>query len=136
MPNMASSNSSSSYTSSASLSRLLLLPLLSSRRAATVWTGVATSSYAVPRHAWLPSGKACWLTAEDGVLRLVDLKGKTRAQIPCHGLVEEEGQLQQSMGWSRGGNTIIKDVVAIDEHTVASCGFDRTVRILTAALSD
>lgn len=130
LPNM----SSSSGSNTAALSRLLLLPMLSSRRASTIWTGVPTSSYATPRHSWLPSGRGCWLNAEDGVLRLVDLKGKTRAQVLTHGLSEVgEGasEAQRAAGWSRGGNTIVKDVVALSENKVASCGFDRTVRVLT-----
>lgn len=129
------SNSSSSATAPGSLSRLLLLPPLSSTRAATIWTGVPTSSYAVPRHSWLPSGRACWLNAEDGVLRLVDLKGKTRATVLAHGIPAgegEENERERVASWSRGGgNTIVKDVVAISETEVASCGFDRTVRILS-----
>ena len=51
---------SSSSTAPGSLSRLLLLHPLSSNRAATIWTGVPTSSYAVPRHSWLPSGRGVW----------------------------------------------------------------------------
>ncbi|SPO32771.1 uncharacterized protein UTRI_05724_B [Ustilago trichophora] len=125
--------STSSSTAPGSLSRLLLLPPLSSSRAATIWTGVPTSSYAVPRHAWLPSGRGCWLNAEDGVLRLVDLKGRTRAQVLAHGVSADgdEAQAQAAAAsWSRGGNTIVKDVVVLGEDKVASCGFDRTVRIV------
>lgn len=128
--------SSSSSTQPGSLSRLLLLDPLSSRRAATIWTGVSTSSYAVPRHSWLPSGRGCWLNAEDGVLRLVDLKGRTRASILAHGVSSaaandaRDGQAAAA-SWSRGGNTIVKDVVVLSEQRVASCGFDRTVRIVS-----
>ncbi|SPO30260.1 uncharacterized protein UTRI_05724 [Ustilago trichophora] len=125
--------STSSSTAPGSLSRLLLLPPLSSTRAATIWTGVPTSSYAVPRHAWLPCGRGCWLNAEDGVLRLVDLKGRTRAQVLAHGVSGDgdEAQAQAAAAsWSRGGNTIVKDVVVLGENKVASCGFDRTVRIV------
>ncbi|SJX65349.1 uncharacterized protein SRS1_15620 [Sporisorium reilianum f. sp. reilianum] len=118
----------SSAATAGSLSRLLLLAPLSSRRAATVWTGVATSSYAVPRHSWLPSGSACWLNAEDGVLRLVDLRGRTRASVLAHGGVASEAGAATS--WNRGGNTIVKDVVVLDDGRVASCGFDRTVRVV------
>lgn len=125
------SSTSSSSTAPGSLSRLLLFQPLSGVRAATVWTGVPTSSYAVPRHSWLPSGRGVWLNAEDGVLRLVDLKGRTRASVLAHGVAAEERDAAAS--WSRGGggNTIIKDVVALGEAEVASCGFDRTVRITT-----
>ncbi|CDU22153.1 uncharacterized protein SPSC_00783 [Sporisorium scitamineum] len=121
---------SSAGTATGSLSRLLLLPSLSPRRAATIWTGVATSSYAIPRHSWLPSGRGCWLNAEDGVLRLVDLKGSTRASVLTHGVTVEEGAVEAASSWNRGGNTIVKDVVVVDEEGVASCGFDRTVRLV------
>ncbi|EST08615.1 WD40 repeat [Kalmanozyma brasiliensis GHG001] len=125
--------STSNATAPGSLSRLLLLAPLSAHRAATIWTGVPTSSYAVPRHSWLPSGRACWLNAEDGVLRLVDLKGRTRATVLAHGVAQdgEDGERTAAASWSRGGNTIVKDVVVLDEGSVASCGFDRTVRIVT-----
>ncbi|TKY90225.1 hypothetical protein EX895_000223 [Sporisorium graminicola] len=135
----ALASTSSAATATGSLSRLLLLRPLSSRRAATIWTGVATSSYAVPRHAWLPSGRGCWLNAEDGVLRLVDLRGRTRASVLAHGVTAREhaeGQHAEgaaAVSWSRGGNTIVKDVVVLDEGRVASCGFDRTVRVVALA---
>jgi hypothetical protein len=114
--------------SSAGSSRLLLLPPLSGARAATVWTGLETGTFGTPRHSWLPSGRACWLNSEDGALRLVDLRGKTRATVLAHGLVAQD---QASASWTRGGNPVIKDVVALDEHTLASCGFDHTIRITT-----
>ena len=121
---------SSSSTAPGSLSRLLLLAPLSSTRAATIWTGVPTSSYAVPRHSWLPSGRGCWLNAEDGVLRLVDLKGRTRASVLAHGVAANNDEaMAAAASWSRGGNTIVKDVIVLNEGEVASCGFDRTVRI-------
>lgn len=125
--------STSNSTAPGSLSRLLLLSPLSSHRAATIWTGVPTSSYAVPRHAWLPSGRACWLNAEDGVVRLVDLRGRTRASVLAHGVAAEgeEGERRAAASWSRGGNTIVKDVVVLGEGRVASCGFDRTVRVVS-----
>ncbi|GAK66649.1 uncharacterized protein PAN0_014c4872 [Moesziomyces antarcticus] len=114
--------------SSSSSSRLLLLQPLSGVRAATVWTGLETGTFGTPRHSWLPSGRACWLNSEDGVLRLVDLGGKTRATVLAHGLVAPD---QVAASWTRGGNPVIKDVVALDEHTLASCGFDHTIRITT-----
>lgn len=127
--------SSTSANAPGSLSRLLLLPPLSGTRAATVWTGVATSSYAVPRHSWLPSGRGVWLNGEDGVLRLVDLKGRTRASVLAHGVAGNGGEREAAASWSRGGNTIVKDVVVLGEGQVASCGFDRTVRIVSVDAS-
>ena len=75
------------------------------------------------------------MNAEDGVLRLVDLKGRTRASVLAHGVAAEERDAAAS--WSRGGggNTIIKDVIALGEGEVASCGFDRTVRITSISPS-
>ncbi|PWN90526.1 WD40 repeat-like protein [Acaromyces ingoldii] len=122
---------------SSSLSRILLLPVLSSKRTATLWTGVASSGFATNRHAWLKDGTGAWLTGEDGLLRLVDMAGKVRACIPAHGAAAEAHQ-RATLGtllttsWSRGGNTIIKDVVVLDEHgdRIASCGFDRCIRVV------
>jgi hypothetical protein len=79
----------------------------------------------------------------------VDLKGKVRACVYAHGQPEQQSaasgaeleggltasqrEMTGSVGWGRGGggNTIVKDVATLDEHTVASCGYDRTVRICT-----
>ncbi|KAJ9475290.1 WD_REPEATS_REGION domain-containing protein [Pseudozyma hubeiensis] len=130
-------SSSTTSSTSSTLSRLLLLPALSSRRALTIFTGVSTSSYASPRHSWLPDGSACWLNSEDGVLRLVDLKGKTRASVLAHGIDASGeaagGERDLAATWTRGGNTIVKDVVVLagEEGKVTSCGFDRTVRIVS-----
>ncbi|SPC66336.1 uncharacterized protein UHOD_20024 [Ustilago sp. UG-2017b] len=123
---------STSSNTAGSLSRLLLLPLLSGKRAATVWTGVATSSYAVPRHSWLPSGRAVWLNGEDGIVSLVDVKGRIRARVAAHGIASspDRGERQAATSWTRGGNTIVKDLVVLGEGEVASCGFDRTVRVI------
>ncbi|PWN52719.1 WD40 repeat-like protein [Violaceomyces palustris] len=136
-----SSTSTSGSSSSGVASRILLMPLLSDVRAKTLWTGSSTSSYSTPRHSWLPSGKAVWVNSEDGFLRLVDVEGKQRSCVLTHGLARDSETDPQSRGgqealnaaatWSRGGNTIVKDLVAFEEGKVASCGFDRTVRILT-----
>lgn len=145
---------------SSSLSRILLLPVLSSSRTATLWTGVASSGFATNRHAWLKDGTGAWLTGEDGLLRLVDMAGKVRACIPAHGAAAEahqratlgtllsgrngrdggggeDEQLRRTTSWSRGGNTIIKDVVVLDEHgdRIASCGFDRCIRVVERSSS-
>lgn len=118
---------------SSSLSRILLMPLLSSQRTATLWTGIASSGYSSNRHAWLPDGSAAWLTSEEGVLRLIDTQGKIRSTVHAHGTTAtstDNGVATRSTSWSSGGNTIIKDVVVLDgQGTVASCGFDHTIRI-------
>lgn len=125
---------------SSSLSRIIIMPLLSSERTSTIWTGVASSGFAANRHVWLKDGSAVWLTSEDGILRLVDTHGKTRATVYAHGIAASNGgsgdsadldnEMRSASSWSRGGNTIIKDIVILDdEGSVASCGFDHTVRI-------
>ncbi|PWN35480.1 WD40 repeat-like protein [Meira miltonrushii] len=125
---------------SSSLSRIIIMPLLSSERTTTIWTGVASSGFAANRHVWLKDGSAVWLTSEDGILRLVDTHGKTRATVYAHGIAASAGEsngsanldteMRSASSWSRGGNTIIKDVVVLDdEGSVASCGFDHTVRV-------
>ena len=128
---MSSSITQAASSSASALSRILLFPLHSDQRAATLWTGAACSAYASPRHAWLPSGRGVWVNGEDGMVRLVDLQGKTRASVPIHGVSDRSGEMDGSVSWSRGGggNTVIKDLVALDEETLASCGFDKTVRI-------
>ncbi len=51
----------------------------------------------------------------------------------AHGVsASSEGEEREAAAsWSRGGggNTIVKDVVVWGEDEMASCGFDRTVRI-------
>lgn len=146
---------------SSSLSRILLLPVLSSKRTTTLWTGVSSSGFATNRHAWLKDGTAAWLTGEDGLLRLVDMMGKIRASVPAHGAAAEayqrafvplpssssnvnggdhgsnDEELRRTTSWSRGGNTIIKDVVVLDDRgdRIASCGFDRCIRIVARSSS-
>ena len=127
---------------SSSLSRIIIMPLLCSARTTTIWTGVASSGFAANRHVWLKDGSAVWLTSEDGILRLVDTHGKTRATVYAHGIAastEENGdstnlnnEMRSASSWSRGGNTIIKDVIVLDdEGSVASCGFDHTIRVVS-----
>lgn len=123
-----------------SLSRIIIMPLLSSDRTTTIWTGVASSGFAANRHVWLKDGSAVWLTSEDGLLRLVDTHGKTRAIVYAHGIAAStdgtsgitnlDNEMRSASSWSRGGNTIIKDIVILDDkESVASCGFDHTVRV-------
>lgn len=132
---------STGYAPAASaFSRILIMPLLSSDRTTTIWTGVASSGFAANRHVWLKDGSAVWLTSEDGILRLVDTHGKTRATVYAHGIAASndghsdganlENEMRSASSWSRGGNTIIKDIAILDdEGSVASCGFDHTIRV-------
>ncbi|WFD22133.1 hypothetical protein MEQU1_000795 [Malassezia equina] len=120
---------------SPTLPRILLMPLFSARRHATLWTSAPVSAFASPRHAWMPRGDAVWVTGEDGVLRLVALDGTERASVRCHGGMAEPasgraGAALAAAAWRSGGNTVIKGVAVLADHRVASCGFDRTVRIL------
>lgn len=119
------------------LSRLLILPLFSSFRRLTLWTEAPSSTFSNPRHAWLANGEAAWVTGEDGVLRLVGLSGDIKARVLCHGVHEEldvhSGAARDALAaaaWARGGNTVIKDVAVLADGRVASCGFDRTVRVV------
>jgi len=114
-------------------SRILLMPLFSARRHATLWSSAPTSAFASPRHAWLPRGEAVWITGEDGVLRLVALDGTERASVRCHGTPTPAGRAGAALAaaaWRSGGNTVIKGVAVLPDGRVVSCGFDRTVRIL------
>ncbi|PWN43411.1 WD40 repeat-like protein [Ceraceosorus guamensis] len=134
-----------SAAQSETISRILLLPLLSSERTSTLYTSAPSSPLSpCARHAWLKSGAGVWIASEDGILRLVDLPlGRVRCALPAHGAVMDVAERARSgagvvreelsaASWSRGGNTVIKDLVVIDdEGTVASVGFDRTVRICT-----
>lgn len=121
--------------SSSSLSRILIMPLLSSLRSTTLWTGVESSGFATIRHDWLPDGSAAWLTSEEGFARLVDTKGKIRAKVSAHGAAADEvDEIRRAATWSRGGNSLIKSLVVLDEKgSVATCGYDRTIRIIQRA---
>ena len=127
----------SELTMGDTLSRLLILPLFSSYRRLTLWTEAPSSTFSHPRHAWCPDGDAAWVTGEDGVLRLVALSGEIKARVLCHGLrhnIESKSSRARdaatAAAWVRGGNTVIKGVAVLPDQRVASCGFDRTVRVL------
>ncbi|KAE8245343.1 hypothetical protein A4X13_0g5975 [Tilletia indica] len=133
--------------------RVHTLFLPPSHNAAASLSGGSALSPA-PRHAWLRSkGEALWVAGEDGRVRLLDVKSEDganatlRAEVWTQGRpddadVESEGgpqgriQLRDanqeaSALWTRGGNTVIKDICVIDEEgSLATCGFDRTVRIV------
>ncbi|WFC95509.1 hypothetical protein MBRA1_002157 [Malassezia brasiliensis] len=124
------------------LSRLLVLPLFSSFRRLTLWTEAPSSTFSNPRHAWRAEGDAAWVTGEDGVLRLVGLDGEIKARVPAHGQLPPIDSTSQRVrdaaaaaAWVRGGNTVIKGVAVLPDGGVASCGFDRTVRVLRASVS-
>lgn len=118
--------------------RLILLPLFSSVRRLTLWTEAPSSTFSHPHHAWQHDGRAAWVTGEDGVLRLIALTGEIEARVLCHGLIHDPSlpataqHALAAAGWTRGGNTVIKDVAVLPDGAVASCGFDRTVRIVAA----
>jgi hypothetical protein len=121
--------------SSSSLSRILILPLLSSLRSTTLWTGVESSGFATIRHEWLPDGSAAWITSEEGFARLVDTQGKIRAKVSAHGSAAEADDMRRAATWTRGGNSLIKSLVVLDdEGSVATCGYDRTIRIISRTL--
>lgn len=120
--------------SSSSLSRILILPLLSSLRSTTLWTGVESSGFATIRHEWLPDGSAAWITSEEGIARLIDTQGKIRAKVSAHGAAAEADEMRRAATWTRGGNSLIKSLVVLDDHgSVATCGYDRTIRIISRA---
>lgn len=124
------------------LSRLLVLPLFSSFRRLTLWTEAPSSTFSNPRHAWRTEGDAAWVTGEDGVLRLVGVDGELKARVPAHGQLRPIDSTSQrardaaaAAAWVRGGNTVIKGVAVLPDGGVASCGFDRTVRVLRPSAS-
>ncbi|KAK0520315.1 hypothetical protein OC842_007140 [Tilletia horrida] len=120
--------------------------------------GGGTSLSPSPRHAWIqPGGEALWVAGEDGRVRLLDVKCETergesarlRAEVWTQGRADDaddddpdgqesgqrirlrDAEQEASALWSRGGNTVIKDICVIDDAgTLATCGFDHTVRIV------
>lgn len=119
-----------------SLSRILLLPLFSEHRRMTLWTGAPSSAFTSPRHAWRSSGDGVWVTGDDGVLRLIGLDGHVNAHVRSHGVAAEatSNATMAAAEWRYGGNTIVKDVAVLPDDRVVSCGFDRTVRILSSTV--
>ena len=125
-------------TANHSLSRLLLLPLFSQQRRTTLWTEAPSSAFANPRHAWTKAGDAVWVTGEDGLLRLVGLSGEILARVRCHGMAATSHSSASvnaalaAAAWRQSGNTVIKGVAVLPDGRIASCGFDKTVRVLHA----
>lgn len=81
-------------TSTAS-ARILLYPFHSATRLLTLHTSASQSDYFNPRHAWLPSGAAVVVNSEDGVVRLVDLRGNVRLFQGAHGIAAPDEELDQ-----------------------------------------
>lgn len=127
------------HSSTSSTSQLLLLPLFSDRRRGTIHTGVPTSEHFSPRQAWLRDGSGVYITSEEGFLRLYDTQGKERCLIGVHGVAAaDNGEGGSTMSaeekakrWRMGGmNGSIRDINLLDDATVITCGFDRTVRVV------
>ncbi|BGP72559.1 hypothetical protein NBRC10513v2_005955 [Rhodotorula toruloides] len=131
--------------------RILLYPFHSATRLLTLHTTASQSDYFNPRHAWLPSGAGVVVNSEDGLLRIVDLRGRVRVSQGAHGAAAppedgEEGlaeEVRSERARSRReadkGSSVIRDVeVLVDEDDkgsvtgwkVVSCGFDKTVKLL------
>ncbi|GAA5833879.1 hypothetical protein JCM9279_001649 [Rhodotorula babjevae] len=138
--------------------RLLLYPFHSSTRLVTLHTTAAQSDYFSPRHRWLPDGSAVVVNSEDGVVRVVDLRGNVRVHEGAHGSAapREGGGDGEGEGEGRGGelrserarlrreadrgSSVVRDVeVLVDEEDragrprrwrIVSCGFDKTVKVI------
>ncbi|BGP08400.1 hypothetical protein JCM10049v2_004247 [Rhodotorula toruloides] len=131
--------------------RILLYPFRSATRLLTLHTTASQSDYFNPRHAWLPSGAGVVVNSEDGLLRIVDLRGRVRVSQGAHGAAAppEDGEegLTEEVRSERArlrreadkGSSVIRDVeVLVDEDDkgsvagwkVVSCGFDKTVKVL------
>jgi WD40 repeat protein len=139
-----------SLQTSTTNARILLYPFHSNTRLLTLHTSASQSDYFNPRHAWLPSGAACVVNSEDGIVRVVDLNGKVVVSKGAHGpaapLEDVEGmseELRSERARARReadkGSSVIRDVevlplegAAADEVRLLSCGFDKTVKVLKA----
>lgn len=122
--------------SSSPYSLILLLPFLSRARARVLHTNVPSSETYLPRMAWNQDGSALWITTEDGRLRLYDASDVERCVLAAHGLLAEgDGDTmsgeERALRWRMGSaNGLIKDLTVLPDGTVASTGFDRTVRVV------
>ncbi|GAA5886717.1 hypothetical protein JCM5296_006380 [Sporobolomyces johnsonii] len=136
-----------SLQTSTTAARILLYPFHSSARLLTLHTTAQQSDYFNPRHAWLPSGAAVCVNSEDGIVRIVDLKGKVRCAKGAHGVAApveevEEGvseEVRSERARARReqdrGSSVVRDVEAFEGEdggsvVVLSCGFDKTVKRL------
>ncbi|GAA6028276.1 hypothetical protein JCM8097_006952 [Rhodosporidiobolus ruineniae] len=129
--------------------RLLLYPFHSPTRLLTLHTTASYSDYANPRHAWLPSGAGAVVNSEDGILRVVDLRGKVRLAKGAHGPAaplelapgeEADEELRSERARARReadkGSSVIRDVEVVatgpaqDGVALLSCGFDKTIKVV------
>lgn len=113
-----------SHASQSSCSMILLMPIFSSDRTATLHTTVPSSSTYSPRQAWqggygsTPQETAggVWVTSEEGRLKLYDLQGKERCDVGVHGAASQQeltgmSAEEKAKRWRMGTmNGLIKDV--------------------------
>lgn len=127
-------------------SRILLYPFHSPTRLATLFTTASQSEFTTPRHSWLPDGSAVVVNSEDGVLRVVDLKGRVLKKIGVHGIAaplerDELGSSREEISErlrlrreTERGSSVVKDVAVLrdenDKLVFVSCGFDKTVKVI------
>jgi hypothetical protein len=65
----------------------MILPFHSTKRLReTLYTNAEQSIFSNPRHAWLADGSGVAVSSDDGILRIVDLDGRTKCSIPSHGV--------------------------------------------------
>ncbi|GAA5928945.1 hypothetical protein JCM1841_006424 [Sporobolomyces salmonicolor] len=136
-----------SLQTSTAAARILLYPFHSSTRLLTIHTTAQQSDYFNPRHAWLPSGAAVCVNSEDGIVRIVDLKGKVRFAKGAHGIAapvedaddgaSEEVRSERARARREldRGSSVVRDVEAFEDEeagsvVILSCGFDKTVKRL------
>lgn len=123
------------------IARIILLPFFSSNRLRTLYTSADQSLFSTPRHAWL-SSSGIVLTSDDGIVRIIDVKGLAQVAIGAHGpaaSLDEDVPEGETAAMARArralreadrGSSMIKDVCVIPgTRTVVSVGFDKTIRI-------
>lgn len=129
-----------SLQSDTPIARILVVPFHSSERLLTLFTSSEQSIYSNPRHSWLSSGAAVAVSSDDGIVRIVDLRGKVRAAIHCHGAAApgeagEGGEAVEVRRTLDKGASVVRDVCVVPgSNTVISVGLDRTVRLSEAVL--
>ncbi|GAA96991.1 uncharacterized protein L969DRAFT_235362 [Mixia osmundae IAM 14324] len=126
------------------ISRIILVPPHSSERVRTIYTSAEQSEWSVPRHHWLSRGTLVALTSDDGIVRLVDMKGRVISSYNAHGPLapvpvddsREEAPVYSSTSEvvrarqeAERGSSIVRDITVLADGTIISVGFDKTVRI-------
>ncbi|CAO1616430.1 unnamed protein product [Parajaminaea phylloscopi] len=132
-----------SHASPDACSMVLLMSMFSPTRLATIHTTIAASPTYTPRQAWTTEGTAAgvWVSSEEGRLKLYDLQGRERSNIGVHGAASQHeltgmSSEEKAKRWRMGTmNGLIKDVIALPDGRVVSCGFDRTVRLVSPGKS-